>query len=52
MNFANTWNKLFKHGISVDFLLMEVDVQRALRKELHIAPLVERFKTGTLGRSY
>ena len=51
MSFDSTWNKLFKHGISVDFLLMEVYVQGALRKELHIATFVERFKTATLGRS-
>ena len=51
MNFPSTWNKLFKHCISVDFLLMEVYVQGALRKELRIAPFVERFKATTLGRS-
>ena len=51
MNFASTWNKLFKHCISVDFLLMEVYVQGALRKELRIAAFVEHFKTTTLGRS-
>ena len=52
MNFSSTLNKLFKHCISVDFLLMEVYVQGALRNELHIAPFIERFKTATLGRSY
>ena len=31
---------------------MEGYVQGALRKELHIAPCVERFKTTTLGKSY
>ena len=31
---------------------MEGYVQGALRKELHIAPFVERFKTTTLGKSY
>ena len=31
---------------------MEVYVQGALRKELHIAPFVERYKTATLRRSY
>ena len=31
---------------------MEGYVQDALRKELQIAPFVERFKTTTLGKSY
>ena len=31
---------------------MEGYVQGALRKELHIAPFVERLKTTTLGKSY
>ena len=31
---------------------MEGYVQGAARKELHIAPLVERFKTTTWGKSY
>ena len=31
---------------------MEGYVQSALRKELHIAPLVERLKTTILGKSY
>ena len=52
MNFASTWNNLLKYCISFDFLLMEVYVQGALRKELQIAPFVERFKTACLGRSY
>ena len=51
MNFANTWNKLLKHWISVDFFLVEGYGLGALRKELHIAPFVEQFKTSTLGRS-
>ena len=51
MIFASTWHKLLKHCISVEFLLLENFVQGALRKELHIAPFVERFKTATLGRS-
>ena len=42
---------LLKHWISSEFLLMEGYVQGVLRKELHIAPLVERFKAATLGRS-
>ena len=52
MNFASAWNKLFKHCISVEFLLMEGYVQGALRKELFIVPFIERFKTSNLGRSY
>ena len=51
MNFASTWNNLIKHWISVDFFLVEGYGQGALRKELHIAPLVQCFKTSTLGRS-
>ena len=51
MNFASTWNNLRKHWISAKFLLMEGYVQGALRKELRIAPFVERFKIATLGRS-
>ena len=31
---------------------MEGYVQGALRKELHVDPFVERFKTATLGKSY
>ena len=49
MTFASTRIKLFKHCISVEFLLVEGYVQGALRKELCI---VERFKTAILGRSY
>ena len=30
MNFASTWNSLFKHWISSEFLLMEGYVQGAL----------------------
>ena len=51
MNFASSWNKLFKWGISVNCLLMEVYVQGALWNVLHITPFVERFKIATLGRS-
>ena len=40
MNFASTWTKLFKHCISVEFLLMGGYLQGALRKELRIAPFV------------
>ena len=31
---------------------MEGYVQRVLRKELHAAPLAERFETTTVGKSY
>ena len=51
MNFASTWNNLLKHCISANFFLVEGYGQGALRKELHIDPFVERFKTSTLGRS-
>ena len=50
MNFASTWKNLLRYCIFDDFLLMEVYVDGALRKELHIAPFVECFKTGTLER--
>ena len=50
MNFASTWNNLLKYCISVNFLLIEDYAQGFLRKELHIVPLVERFKIATLGR--
>ena len=50
INFVSTTsNNLLKHCISNEFLLMEDFVQGPLRKELHIASLVERFKTTTLG---
>ena len=52
MNFGSTWNNLLKRCISADFLLMEGYAQRALEKELHIAPFVEPFKTATLEKSY
>ena len=52
MNFASTWNKLLKHCISANFLLMKGYVQGALRKELRVAPFEESFKATTLGRSY
>ena len=41
-----------KHCIFAEFLLVEGYAQGALRKELDIALLVERFKTTTLGKSY
>ena len=52
MNFASTWQKLLKYCISAEFLLVEGYVQGALRKELHIDPFVERFKTATFGKYY
>ena len=51
MTFSSAWNKLLKHCISAEILLMKGYVQRALRKELGIAPLVEHFKTATLEKS-
>ena len=48
MAFASTWNNLLKHWISVDFFLVESYGQGALRKELGIAPFVERFDIATL----
>ena len=51
-DFASTWSNLPKHLITAEFLLIESVVQSALRKELFIAPFVERFKTATLGKSY
>ena len=52
MHFASTWNNLLQHFISSELLLIEGYVQGALRQELLIAPLVERLKTATLGKSY
>ena len=52
MHFCSTWNNLLKHCISVDFLLVEGYLKGAPRKELRIAPFVQRFKTASLGRSY
>ena len=49
-DFVSTWNKLVKHGIYPEILLMEVYAQVAVRKELFIAPFAERFKTTTLGK--
>ena len=44
----NTNSKLFKHFIFARFPLIEDYEQGALRKELIVAPFVERFKAGTL----
>ena len=52
MNFASTWIKLFKHWISVEFLLVQGYLYGPLRKDLLMASSIERFKTATLGRSY
>ena len=52
MSFASTWNDLFKHWISSEFLLIEGYVQGALRKELRIVPIVEPFEITVLGKSY
>ena len=49
MNFVSTWNNLLKYCIFAEFQLIEDYVQGALRKELHIPPLVQRFKTTTWG---
>ena len=49
-DFVSTWNKLVKHGIYPEMLLMEGYAQVAVRKELFIAPFAERFKTTTLGK--
>ena len=50
MNFASTWNNLLKHWISAEFFLMAGYLQGALRKQMRIAPFVERFKIVTLER--
>ena len=52
VTFASTWNSILKHCISAKFLLMEGYAQGAIRKELHIAPFGEHFKTTTLGKSH
>ena len=43
-DFASTWSNVLKHCISAEIWLIEALVQSALRKELFIALLVERFK--------
>ena len=48
VNVIGTYSKLLKHFIYARFLLIEAYEQGALRKELTIAPFVERFETGTL----
>ena len=51
VNFISTYSKLLKHFIFARFLLIEGCEQGALRKELIVAPFVDRFKTVTLGKS-
>ena len=51
INFISTYSKLLKHFIFPRFLLIEDYEQGALRKELIVAPFVERFKTATLRKS-
>ena len=51
-DFGSTRCNLRKHCISAEFSLNEDKVQGALRKELLIAPFVERFNTATLGKYY
>ena len=46
INFAYTWIKLFKHWISVEFLLVQGYLQGPLRKDLLMASSTESFKTG------
>ena len=48
INFTQALSNRLKHCISAKFLLMEGYVKGALRKELHITPFVECFKTTTL----
>ena len=51
-NFISIYSKLLKNFIYTCFPLIEDYEQGALRKELFIAPLVERFNTPTLGKCY
>ena len=44
IHFASIWNKLLKHCVYVDILLMESYAQGALRKELRVDPFVEPLK--------
>ena len=48
INFISTYSKLLKHFIFAHFLLIEDYEQGALRKDLIVAPFVERFKVATL----
>ena len=51
IHFASNWNNFLKHCICADFLLTISLVESAQRKELSIAPFVERINTATLGKS-
>ena len=51
INFKSTLGKFITNYISVVVLFVECFVQRALQKELLIAPFVERFKAVTPKRS-
>ena len=48
---ASTWNNLLIAFLSI-FLLTVALVQSALRKDLFIAPSIDRINTVTLGKSY
>ena len=45
-DFVTTWRNLLKHRIS-DIVVL---VKSALRKELFIAPFIERINTATFGK--
>ena len=51
INLISIYSKLLKHFIFPCFLLIEGSEEGGLRKELMVAPFVERFKTVTLGKS-
>ena len=51
INFIRTYTKLLKHFIFAPFLLIEDYRKGALRKELIVAPIVERFKISTLRKA-
>ena len=48
IHFISPYSKLLKRFIFARFLLIERYEQGALRKELIVAPFVQRFETGTL----
>ena len=51
INLIMTYSKLLNIFIYARFLLIEACEQGALRKELIVAPFVERFKIGTFRKS-
>ena len=51
INFISTYSKLLKYFILARFPLIEDYKQRALSKDLIVAPFVERFKTATLRKT-